>query len=636
MPLKELTAEAILSKEILVEVFDQEDELYRAELLASLGLRAAELKVKTEFREMVATYKRIEKEIRRQEREKKGQPCMLNQWTNFEGPYENMQCREWLATESGICLRNPSTGYTDILACYHPILPVERLKNLETGEEQIKLAYKRNGRWEEIIVPKTMVTSANKIVSLSGRGIAVTSENAKFLVRYLADVENANEDYIKVQYSSSKLGWIKGGFLPYDTDIVFDGDARFRQIFESVTQAGSRYKWFEYVSGLRKTGRMEIKFLLAASFSSVLVQPLGGLPYFVDLWGETEGGKTVALMVAASVWEDPDENAYIGDYKTTDVALEAKADMLNHLPVILDDTSKKNRKIEDNFEGLVYDLCSGKGKTRSNRDLGLNRENHWRNCILTNGERPLSSYVTQGGAINRILEIECGEKVFQDPRETAQLVKDHYGHAGREFVGVVQEVGMDRIRDIQQEFLKQLADDEKMQKQSLSLSIILTADKLATDYLFQDRQSISLEEARAVLVDRNELSDNERCYQYILDKIAMNPARFSSDIESIEKWGVIENGYAIIHTTAFTNLCREGGFSKPSFLSWANRKGLLQTEKSGKKMDKLKSIRGNKLRCVFLKLEDGADLNGFVKLEEDEQIKLPFDSVTDKGLLKKP
>ena len=54
-------------------------------------------------------------------------------------------------------------------------------------------------------MPKTMVTSANKIVSLSGRGIAVTSENAKYLVRYLADVENANEEHIAVQYSTCLL-----------------------------------------------------------------------------------------------------------------------------------------------------------------------------------------------------------------------------------------------------------------------------------------------------------------------------------------------------------------------------------------------------------------------------------------------
>lgn len=85
---------------------------------------------------------------------------------------------------------------------------------------------------------------------------------------------------------------------------------------------------------------MEIKFLLAASFASVLVKVLGGLPFFVDLWGETEGGKTVTLMVAASVWANPDESRFIGDFKTTDVALEAKADVLNNLPMILDDTSK--------------------------------------------------------------------------------------------------------------------------------------------------------------------------------------------------------------------------------------------------------------------------------------------------------
>lgn len=118
-------------------------------------------------------------------------------------------------------------------------------------------------------------------------------------------------------------------------------------------------------------------------------------PFFVDLWGETEGGKTVPLMVAASVWANPDESQYIGDFKSTDVALEAKADMLNNLPMLLDDTSKTSARIRDNFEGVVYDLCSGKGKSRSNKDLGINRENRWRNVIICNGERPLSAYVEQ-------------------------------------------------------------------------------------------------------------------------------------------------------------------------------------------------------------------------------------------------
>lgn len=623
VPLGELTAETILSSEILTEVFDQEDELHRAELLASLGLRASELKVKTEFRDMVTAFRRVEREMKRKEKEKKSQPTFLNQWTNFTGPYENMQCKEWIATDAGIYLMNNQTGYMDTLACYHPILPVERLKNLETGEEQLRIAYKRNNRWEEMIVPKTMITSANKIVSLSGRGIAVTSENAKFLVRYLADVENANDDHIKVQYSTTKLGWIRGGFLPYDTEIVFDGEAKYRQIYDSIGPHGSRDDWYEHIRALRKTKRTEIKFMMAASFSSALVHPLGGLPFFVDLWGETEGGKTVALMVAASVWADPSENAYIKDYKGTEAGLEAVSDLLNHLPLFLDDSSKKNRKIEENFEGLIYDLCSGKGKTRSNKELGLNRENHWKNCILTNGERPLNSYVSQGGAMNRILEVECGETVFDEPGQTADLLKKTFGHAGQEFVKLIKTVGIDAIKETQRDFMEQLADDEKMQKQSLSLSIVLTADKLITDHLFKDGQYISLEEARQVLVDRKDLSDNERCYQFIMSEIDINQARFDPDIINGENWGTIEGGYAFIHVNAFDFICKKGSFSKKAFLSWAVKRGLILTDEKGKKTARNKKVGKKPMRCIWLKMDDGTDSDGFESIDE-EQIGLPF------------
>ena len=623
VPLNELTRETILSNEVLTEVFDQEDELYRAELLASLGLRAAELRVKTEFRDMVAAYKRVEKEIKKQEKVEKV-PVLLNNWTNFSGPYENMKCKSWIASDDGIyqCSRDPYTP--DTLACYHPILPIERLKNLETGEEQMKLAYKRSGRWEEIIVPKTMISSANKIVSLSARGVAVTSENAKFLVRYLSDVENLNDSEIQVQYSTGKLGWIKGRFIPYDTDILFDGDSRFKSLFESVREHGSEEKWLQHIKELRAAGRKEIKIMLAASFASVLIGLLGGLPFFVDLWGETEGGKTVTLMVAASVWGNPGESQYIGDFKTTDVALEAKADMLNNLPMILDDTSKTSSRIRDNFEGFVYDLCSGKGKSRSDKDLGIRRENRWQNCILTNGERPLSSYVNQGGAINRILEIECGEKVYKDPQETVEILKKNYGFGGKRFVEIINAIGLDAIKDIQKDIQKQLFNSDKMQKQAISLSFILAADKIATEHLFKDRQYISMQEAQDLLIDRNALSDNERCYRYILDKIAMNSQKFDATT-NCEKWGMVEHGYAIFYNQAFDELCKSGGFSKKSFLSWADREGLIQTQ--GGKSTKLKKVGGVTHRCVFLQLDDGVrvDKDGFMELDENEQERLPFD-----------
>lgn len=188
---------------------------------------------------------------------------------------------------------------------------------------------------------------------------------------------------------------------------------------------------------------------------------------------------------------------------------------------------------------------------------------------------------------------------------------------------LIRKIGIEKIREMQKEIQLQLFDDDKMQKQAISLSIVLVADKIITEQLFKDQQYLSVNEAKAVLVDRNELSDNERAYRYILDKVSMNDQRFDTDTKC-EKWGMIENGYAIIYNSAFDDLCRMGGFSKKSFLSWADRKSLIQTQAG--KLTKVKKINGQSCRCVWIKMDDGiqVDKDGFMTVDEDTQMELPF------------
>jgi Superfamily II helicase and inactivated derivatives len=612
--IEEVTKSDLLSREFMQEVFDEEDEIERGVNIANLMDRARELKAYTEFKILLDAFRKAEREALPEKT--KGTLC---QWTNFESDeYDNMICGYWNATERGILKPN-----SDEYACYHPILPVERLKNIETGAEQIKLAYKRNGTWHEIVVPKSLIASASKIVALAEQGIAVTSENAKLLVKYLSDVENQNDNFIKIKRSTSKFGWLNKDFIPFDGDIIFDGDMKFKQVSESVATQGSYTTWLDHVRTVRARKRIESKFCLAASFASVLVAPLRGLPFFVDLWGDTEAGKSVALMLAASVWANPDENAFIGDYKSTETALEAKADMLNHLPMLLDDTSNQNRRLAENFESLVYVLCSGKGKTRSNKDIGINRESRWKNCIITNGEKPLTSYVNQGGAMNRILEISCDGYIFEDPRLTASVAKSNYGYAGRDFIKILKEIGVEGLMEIQKGFLDKLDNDEKMQKQSLSLSIVLTADKIATDYIFKDGEYIDIEEAKQVLIDKNELSDNERCYRFLLDRVVANKGRFDPRNENIEQWGVIEDNYVLMISTALSRLCKEEGYSRLSFLKWANDKGLIQGN-SGR-YDFTKKINGICVKYVKIKiLDDNEFLNDFIDASEEYKDNIPF------------
>lgn len=616
-PLIEYNRDSILSEEVFVEIFEQEDEIKKARMLLSCQERAKQLGVKQSFDNLVKAYKKVEAESRKR---KTSGDSMTDKWTNFTGPYDNMMCGAWIAGDDGIYTFNKDYS-NDVLVCYHPILPVMRMKNLETGEEQLRLAYKRNHKWSEITVQKDMVSSASKIVALSKLGVSVTSENAKLLVKYLSDVENLNDNEIPVQMSSAKLGWIKDGFIPYDTEIIFDGDAQFKSVFESIKSYGNKNLWIDYVKQLRKTGRIEVKFMLAASFASVLVQKVGALPFIVDLWGETEGGKSVALMLAASVWANPADNQYIGDFKSTEVQLEVRADMLNHLPMLLDDSSKVSARIRDNFEGFVYDLCSGKGKSRSNKELGIRRENRWKNVIVTNGERPLSSYVTQGGAINRILEIECREHVFEAPQDVVETLKKSYGHAGKLFVKIIKKLGEEAVRELYHDIQMEIYQDDKMQKQSIALSLILTADRIATDYIFHDDEYINMEDAQKALVDHNDISEHERCYRYLLDKIGMNEQRFDIDTKC-EKWGIIEDGKAILFPQAFKSLCAENKFSDKAFLSWADRNGIIETD--GERMTKVHRFGKTTRRCIWLRLNEFVDEDGFEPEGTYDQEELPF------------
>lgn len=608
----EYDKDSILSEGLFLEVFDEPDEIERARTIIALQNRAKELKVKSQFDALINAYQRIGKRMESES----------VRYTDFAIPidsrYQNMKCGSWIATQSGIISYNVMG--MELRASYQPILPIERLENIETGEEQIVLAFYRDHRWKEIKVAKDVISSSNKIVALSKYGLSVTSENAKHLVKYLSDVENLNNDCIELSQSTSKMGWHGNDFIPYDNSIIFDGDIRFKQLFEAVNTKGHEDIWLDHVRELRATGRPEIKFMLAASFASVLIKPLGILPFFVDLWGETEGGKSVSLMLAASVWANPDASQYIGDYKSTDVALEVRADVLNNLPVLLDDTSNATKKIVDDFENIIYRLCSGKGKSRSNKELGANRENNWSTCFITNGERALSGYVNQGGAINRIIEIEASTNIFQDPQKTAALLKMNYGFAGRRFVEEVKQIG--NLKDQYNEICKELFQTDKMQKQAMSVACILLADRIATETIFKDNAGLSMQEAKKTLIDRSELSEGERCYQYIIGKVAMNTSRFDATT-GIEKWGFVKDGYVCFYPPAFADRVAEAGFSKKAFISWAKKKNLILLDANGN--PKVMKIDGKPVRAICLKADNGisVDDDGFVTI--NQQLDLYFD-----------
>ena len=58
-----LTAESVLSDELLSEVFDEDDAVYQTRALMALEDRAAQLGVKTKFTKLVSAYKSAKREF---------------------------------------------------------------------------------------------------------------------------------------------------------------------------------------------------------------------------------------------------------------------------------------------------------------------------------------------------------------------------------------------------------------------------------------------------------------------------------------------------------------------------------------------------------------------------------------------
>ena len=603
---KELDEGQILCEELFAELFSIDDAFVHEQQRQEAERRAAELRVKGQFGKLYRTYKQ---EMKKAELMTSDRPSYI---TDFDGE-PPLRCGKWIATNDGVWMLGERGR---MIACFHPIYPARILINAETNTCKVEIRFKVRDRWRSCFVDRRTIASKSSIVSLADQGVQVTSENAGLLVQYLAEVEAMNEADIKEQVSTSRLGWIKGTFLPYGNDVVFDNEQNLVSLFNSIQQVGSRQKWYECVCNIRKTGKIEALIYIAASLASVLVEPVGALPFIVDLWGETGKGKTVALMIATSIWADPNEGAYMTDAKATTTAMEIRLNVLNSLPMTLDDMAQIKNQYDEDFSALVYRWCAGKGRDRSNVNLGLNKMTSWHNCILTNAEHSLVTETMQGGAINRIIDIEIGDGyIFPNGNEIADLVRNNYGWCGREFVEQVQLMGFEEVREIQRGYVNKIKEYaasqevEKEEKQILPMSIILTADEISEKYLFKDGVRLDLAECCDLLKNRGEVSEHERAYTYIKDTIAGNHFRFDNDPDvHVEQWGAFLKGdkeVAIIGKQ-FERILKEAGFNTRAFLSWARKNNLVQIDSQGKSSVN-RRINGISTRCVVLDITRGDD-----------------------------
>mgnify|MGYP002673890336 FL=1 len=546
--------------------------------------------------------------------------------TGFTGQEMELLCGDYGCYDDGIKIINQYGAMT--VVCPHPIMPTKRLVNIDTGEVKTEIGFRRGNGWRHTIVDKSVLANARSITSLAACGISVNSESAKDLVRYLAYLEDANYDQLPEIKTVGRLGWVDGyGFSPYVDGLIYDAGGLYGDAFAAVHAQGSWEAWRDLALQVRAGKSIPCRIALAASFASVLVPKMGALPFILHLWGSVSGiGKSVALILAASVWAYPEIGSYVKTTKSTNVGYEQMAAFCGNLPLCMDELQMIQGKKE--FDELIYSLCEGVSKTRGAKAGGVQQVQRWRNAIITTGEQPITTANSKAGAVNRVIEVECSEKLFEDARAAYQLLVTNYGHAGRKFVEALQESSdaMEVMTETQQAFYKRLqgcATD----KQVLTASLILAADAMADLLLFDDGHSLSAEEIIPYLVTTSQADTNRKAYEWLCDWVASNPAKFTPDSEGYtnECWGRIKGERVYIIKSVFEKALQNEGFNASSFLSWANKAGKIICQ--GGKRTRVLKMHGVNTRCVDLALPGAVDNEGNTDVSTDCEVEEVFEQM---------
>lgn len=578
-------------------IYDYKNDPFMHNLkIEQMAQQAAEVGVKT-FKGLYKNYVKM-REMQR------GANVIINNPTAFSGPYMQLDAGKYNVDDGGVYLIDESGNYHVI--CHHPIIPFECLQNIDTGEEKLNIAYRTRGEWQEKVVSKEILYNSRNISQLVKCGVDVSSETAKELVSYFQEIESLNRNSLPLKRSVGRLGYINGaGFSPYVEGLTFDGEQNYSTIFSAIKSHGSYEKWKKVAIDCRRKSVIA-KIFLAASFASALIQPLGGLPFFVHLWGVDSGtGKTVALMLAASVWGTPEMGEYIQTFNSTVVGHERTAAFLNSLPFLIDELQlSKDSHGRSRFD--VYQLAQGVGRSRGTKTGGIERTPTWRNTILTTGESPIVGGSAGAGAVNRVIDIECTSNnvVIADGMAVSAVIKQNYGFAGREFVvKLSSQKALTMVQEVYNDYFTKLCKSDTTEKQAMAAAMILTADMVAEASVFKTNEPLTIDDISPYLQTKKSVSAGERGYQYMCDWVASNSKRFATGEDNNgEVFGLIQGDFAYIIRSKFDEAASKQGFDTRALLSWLKSNGKILVR--GRNNTRGKRIGGVNVECVVLRLPD--------------------------------
>ena len=214
----------------------------------------------------------------------------------------------------------------------------------------------------------------------------------------------------------------------------------------------------------------------------------------------------------------------------------------------------------------------------------------------------------------RVYQIYFLNCIIEDCPRTADLVREHYGWAGRLFVERVLNNAdiMKCLKEEYQRLVKLLlsADAGKKinGKHANAIAILMATAIAVRQYVFAGYQlvDIQMEDMLRYIPDDRDISVGKRAYDYILDWVASNLNNFieedwrgrSLDEVHGKVYGKIrKNGETLIIRSVLDEVLEDKGYAPEAAYQWMRANGKLKVNDG---VSAVYSINGNRVRCVSI------------------------------------
>lgn len=327
-----------------------------------------------------------------------------------------------------------------------PVTVVARTTNSDDGSEGRLLRLVTESGIKEWIIPMEVFGGSGEDArrQLFGMGTIISMKKRGAFMEYLLDQRPD-----QVFATTCRPGWHESGafVLPGRTigsdKVRYQASGKAQNLF---SVRGDLERWKTEVAA-KCEGNPVLTLAIGCALAGPLLSLVGVLGGGVHLVGDSSSGKSLAQLIASSVWGDP--GIFAASWDMTKGGLEIEASSRNDTMLPLDEIKRADPK---RVQEMAYSLANGQGKGTMTREREARGKLSWRLLTLSSGERSLSEHAAIGGnaahagAELRMVDVNAGTRTHRAFDEMHGLagadfhrlltvaVSAHHGHIGPAFV----------------------------------------------------------------------------------------------------------------------------------------------------------------------------------------------------------